>query len=277
MRFKKLDSLFIETAKQYHKNIDYVDFFNSKVQCLNEQMYYSIHAGGLYICKVSNIMGQYSIILYTYPVGNDSNIQLLKSKGISIRSSLIAGQKDSFGQEYLYNADKFVQMQGPEFRYHRNILKRFKTTFEEGNSEHVADIVENWTKIRGEKHQLKLYKTVLNNLNLLHITTTFYNGTPIGFSIVEKINDKFGIILQRLINPTGAAYETKEPNFLLHFNDCIQHKNMVLNMGSCVGIKNMQVSKDKLIPENMQTINRQKGDIKITKDFFEYFKQGGEI
>jgi hypothetical protein len=275
--FKPIDSNCISYLNNNCNLLDYIEFFNSKVQCINDGMYYAIINGGCYIIKPSAIMGNYSLILYSYPIKcDDSIVKELFNKGVGLRSCKIEGTKDNFGVEYIYNTSNFIELKGSDYRRHRNIINNIKTKFTIGNNNDVADIVQNWSENKKAKHQLKLYRTILKNLNLVHITTTYYNNYPIGFSVIEKINEKYGIILQRLINPIIQAYETKEPNYLLHYNDCIQFPNMLLNMGGCVGIKNMEIAKQKLIPEYKQIIYRQKSDTKITKQQYNIFKYGSE-
>lgn len=275
--FKPIDTYCINWLVEAHKNIDYIEFFNSKIQCINDGMYYSIIDGGCYIIKPSAIMGNYSLILYSYPINPNKNIiNELFNNGVGLRSCKITGTNDPFGKEYIYNTDKFIKLEGSIFRKHRNIINNIETEIILGNSNDVADIVDNWSNKKGEKHQIKLYRTILKHLNSVHITTTYHNKIPIGFSIIEKINDKYGVILQRLINPIEKAYETKEPNYLLHYNDCVQFPNMLLNMGGCGGIKNMEIAKEKLMPEYKQTIFRQKSEIKITKQQYNLFKYGSE-
>jgi len=278
-QFKPIDSYCINYLIQHQNSLDYIEFFNSKVQCINDGMYYSIIDNGCYIVKPSAIMGKYSLILYSYPINASQNIiNELFNNGVGIRSCKITGTKDQFGQEYIYNTNDFINLDGSKFRKHRNIINNTKTNIVNGINNDVATIVENWSNNKGEKHQIKLYKTILKHLELVNITTTYYNNIPIGFSVIEKINDKYGIILQRLINPIKESIETKEPNFLLHYNDCIQFPNMLLNMGSCVGLKNMEIAKQKLNPCHKQTIYRQKSQIKITKQQYNLFKyESGNI
>lgn len=276
-QFKPIDSYCINWLIQEHNQLDYIEFFNSKVQCINDGMYYYIIDNGCYIVKPSAIMGNYSLILYSYPINASENImeELLKN-GISFRSSKINGIKDPFGEEYIYNTNDFISLYGSSYRKHRNIINNTKTNIVNGINNDVATIVENWSNNKREKHQIKLYKSILKHLKLVNITTTYYNNIPIGFSVIEKINDKYGIILQRLINPIKESIETKEPNFLLHYNDCIQFPNMLLNMGGCVGLKNMETAKQKLNPCYKQKIYRQKSQIKITKQQYNLFKYGSK-
>lgn len=275
--FKQIDSKCINFLINNSYLLDYIEFFNSKVQCINDGMYYAIINGGCYIIKPSAIMGKYSLILYSYPIkGEDTIINELLKIGIGLRSCKFKGTKDPFGMEYIYNTSEFIELKGSDYRKHRNIINNIPTSFTVGNNNDVADIVQNWSKNKKETHQLRLYKTILKNLDLVHITTTYYNNIPIGFSVIEKINEKYGIILQRLINPIKYTYETKEPNFLLHYNDCIQFPNMSLNMGGCVGIKNMEIAKQKLNPRYKQTIYRQKALLKITKEQYNLFKYGSK-
>ncbi len=276
-QFKPIDSYCINYLIQHHNSLDYVEFFNSKIQCINDGMYYSIIDNGCYIVKPSAIMGKYSLILYSYPINADKYIiNELYINGISIRSCKIKGVKDPFGEEYIYDTNDFIKLDGSDFRKHRNIINNTKVKVVNGINNDIATIVENWSNNKGEKHQIKLYKTILKHLDLVNITTTYYNNVPIGFSVIETLNKKYGIILQRLINPIKEAFETKEPNFILHYNDCIQFPDMLLNMGGCGGLKNMEVAKRKLKPFQKQTIYRQKSDFKITKQQYNLFKYGSQ-
>jgi hypothetical protein len=276
-QFKPIDNICLEFLTKHHNSLDYIEFFNGKIQCINDGMYYAIINGGCYIIKPSAIMGKYSLILYSYPINADKNIiNELFSNGVGLRSCKIKGTKDPFGQEYIYNTNSFIKLEGSQFRRHRNIIKNIKTDVVIGNNNDIADIVENWSNNKGEKHQIKLYRTILKQLNKVIITTSYFKNVPIGFSVIEKINDKYGVIVQRLINPIEQAFETKEPNYLLHYNDCIQMPNMLLNMGGCGGLKNMEIAKQKLIPEYKQTIYRQKSEVKINKTQYNLFKYGSE-
>jgi hypothetical protein len=125
-QFKPIDSDCIYYLTQHHNSLDYIEFFNSKIQCINDGMYYSIIDNGCYIVKPSAIMGKYSLILYSYPINASSKIiNELFNNGVGIRSCKIRGVKDPFGQEYIYDTNKYVSMTGSRYRKHRNIINNF--------------------------------------------------------------------------------------------------------------------------------------------------------
>ena len=84
------------------------------------------------------------------------------------------------------------------------------------------------------------------------------------------VNKDFGVILQRLINPVKESYDLVEPNYILHYNDCLQFPDKFLNMGSSVGIKKMEVAKLKLRPCKKQYIFRLR--TKTTKEQYQTLK-----
>jgi hypothetical protein len=247
--WKNIDENCLNLMLEFHKKLDFIEFYHSKIYCINDGFFYKVINNGLYIIKTSCISGNYSLMLYSYPLNNDDAINSLNDCGVTIRNSKTQGEPNGYGCEYLYDTTKYLNCEGSEYRKHRNIIKRYKTTFINGNSNDVADVVQNWSDNKKEKHQIKLYKTILKHLKLVNITTTYYKEKPIGISITEKINDKFGIICQRLINPIQEAYETKEPNFLLHYNDCLQNKdNDTEYRGGCEH-KEYEIIENKIKPD----------------------------
>jgi hypothetical protein len=118
-------------------------------------------------------------------------------------------------------------------------VRRYSPTFEPGASVEVAKIVKSWSA----------------------------NNQLVGFSIVEPLNSKNGVILQRLINPNVVGIT--EPNLILHYNDCLQNRGRELNMGACVGIKSMEFAKRKLNPIRTVQINRIKPGEKLTKEQYQ--------
>ena len=260
--------------RSYHDKIDYCEFMNSKLMMLYYKMYFKIIDGGLFLLKIGSIHGNFYGIIYTEPIGcasTMSTIMELNNIGVSLRSYTNGDVKDAYGQEYVYDVDDFLKASGGQYAYHRNIIKRFPTTYINGINNDIAAIVENWGRLRGEKHQERLLKTVLKNSSLSTITTTYYGKEPVGFSVVEKINDRYGVIVQRILNyESRSLHLLKEPNFLLHQNDCLQHSGMMLNIGADMNIDGMRVSKKKLVPKYMQQIYRMQSSVKLSKE--NYYK-----
>jgi hypothetical protein len=220
--------------------------------------------GVVFVAKKSGIMGNYSMILYNTPIGYKGDYSEFIKNGIGVRNNIVTGIKDSFGVEYVYDCNKTINMKGAEFSRFRNTINRYNISYQSGNSCEIATVVEDWSKINKSKHQIKLYKTILKNINKLTITRTYVESQLIGFSVIEKLNSEYAIILQRLINPN--IIDISEPNIIIHYNDCVQNKNKLLNMGGCLGIKNMEFAKKKLRPVKTIQINRIKPLIKLTKE-----------
>ncbi len=261
--WKKIDSYCIELLRENYKDAEGLHFHHSIVQCINDRMLYKVINNVVFIVKKSAIMGNYSMIIYNTPIGyNGDYLEFIKN-GIGVRNNFIKGIKDPFGVEYVYNCNDTISMIGSKYSRFRNTIKRYKPTYENGNIIDIADIVEKWSEINKSKHQIKLYKTICNNIDKVNITVSYVKTQIVGFSVVEKLNNNYGIILQRLINPLVNGII--EPNLILHYNDCIQYENYNLNMGGCVGIRNVEFAKKKLKPIRTIRVNRIKPINKLTK------------
>jgi len=277
--WKNIDSYVIEILqnKYIKKSAKEFQFHHSIIQCINDKMLYKIVNNVVFVAKKSAIMGNYSMILYNKPFDYIGDYSEFLEAGISIRNNYIEGKKDHFGVEYVYDCDSNLRMEGSQYRRHRNAIKRYSPTYEMGNNEQVSKIVYKWSENNKSVHQIKLYKTICHNLNLVDVTRIYVNKCMIGFSVVEHLNDGYGIIVQRLINPEIKGIT--EPNILIHYIDCQIHRGMLLNMGGCGGLKNLEFAKRKLNPKNTLQINRiqtknkltQKQYIKINKPLEGFF------
>ena len=260
-----------ESCYAFNNYLKDVEFYHSITQCINDGMYFKNIGGVVCIVKPSSIMGNFSLINYCHPLGEIDYTCFIEN-GISIRNSKIEkGEKDAYGCEYIYDTTQYINMVGGGYERHRRVVRNAKgVTYVKGVNNDIADIVEKWSANKKESHQMKLLKTILKNQKHLNITTTYSNGIAIGFSVIEVLNKANGIILQRLINPIKESYDLVEPNYILHYNDCLQFPDTFLNMGSCVGIKTMEVAKLKLKPCKKQYIFRVK--TKTNKEQYQTLK-----
>jgi hypothetical protein len=248
-----------------NKEISTVEYFNSVIYQIYSKMVFKIIRNELVICKPSSIMGNYSIIKYCNMNNTDTTDHYLLSNGVTIRGHNINGKKDKFGDEYVYNTNECIEKKGTKFNRFRNILNRYKNTYSKlGYTNEIDDIVNKWSIKNKSKHQIKLLKVIKEYLDLVTITRVYNNNNNIiGFSIIENINNKNGVIIQRLINP-DIIETIIEPNILIHYHDCINNPNKYLNIGAG-RTKNIKNAKHKLRPYKMLKINRKVSNIKLSK------------
>ena len=246
-----------ESCYAFNNYLEDIEFYHSITQCINDGMYFKNIGGVVCITKASSIMGGFSLINCCHPLG-EIDYKCFLANGITVRNSKVTkGEKDLYGCEYIYDTTQYINMVGGGYERHRRVLRNAKgVTYVNGVNNDIADIVEKWSANKKESHQIKLLKTILKNQKHLKITTTYKGDVAIGFSVIEMVNKDNGIILQRLINPVKESYDLVEPNFILHYNDCLQFPDKFLNMGSSVGIKKMEVAKLKLKPCKKQYIFR---------------------
>lgn len=261
----------------FYNNIDIAEYFNSVVYAQHSGFYYKIEDDILYFIKPVFNFNRYTLTLYTKPIcknNNDINLDIFIDNGVSVRGDINIGTRDAFGKECVYDCDEFVKMSGSSFRKHRNRLKDYITNNNDyttiyGDNDDVVNIIDKWGILKGNKSQKKLYKHILANLDKCVITTTYHKGIPLGFSVVEKINDKNGIIIQRLLNYDYDG--VIEPNLILHYNDCINNKGKLLNIGASRN-KGIKISKEKLRPKLYLDIRRKRTNVIISKDEYNSFK-----
>jgi len=267
--WKKITSK--DNFKQFYILIHIAEYFNSIVYAQYFNMYYKIVDNVLFFVKPSFNFNTYSIISYTTPILLDNTISIndgkLLDNGISLRGAYDIGQIDKFGREYIYDCDEFVAMRGSDYLKHRNRLKSYLSNQNEydivyGFNEDIPLIIDNWSKLKSNNTQKKLWGYIVENKNICTITTTYYRGVAIGFSVVENINDRNGIIIQRLIN--YANNYSGEANFILHYNDCVYNKGKILNIGAS-RTNEIKISKEKLKPKIFLNIKRIKSKVKINK------------
>jgi hypothetical protein len=123
----------------------------------------------------------------------------------------------------------------------------------------------------GGCNDLHFHHSMIQSINV--VQTTFYGDSVVGFSVVERLNDSYGVIVQRLINPDLSGII--EPNILLHYQDCLVHEGLELNIGGDVGLKGMRLAKRKLNPSRFIQIRRMKPFVRLTKEQWGLLKNGG--
>lgn len=258
----------------YYRKIERVDYFNSLIYAQYSNLYYKIVGGWLFIAKPIFNFNNYLFTISTKPISLNENDKLdysdFLSIGVSIKGEIQTGKKDAFGKQYIYDCDDFLSLKGSRYTKHRNRMKFFFNNLSDfnvvyGHNEDIFNIIDSWECLKKSKTQKKLYKIALNNLDKCTITTTYYKGVPLGFSIVETINDRNGIIIQRLIN-----YDCNfdgEANFILQYNDCLIHKGKRLNIG---GSRNdgIDVAKEKLKPIDYLIIKKLATKVKLDRSHY---------
>lgn len=252
-----------------YEAFDNFHFHHSIVQGFNDGFYYKVIDGVVFVVKKTSMMGTMSLILYNTPLGYEGDYTEFLSRGFSVRNSLISGTPDPYGVEYVYDCDLAVSMEGPDWRRHRNVIRRYEPTYSLGYTFELDSVVDLWSAHNKSTHQKKLLKTVKSLQRRVTITRSYVGVQLVGFSVVELFNSRQGVILQRLINPevTGIS----EPNVILHYNDCLQHAGAELNMGASMNISNMEFAKKKLNPVRVVQINRMKPTVRLLKEDFQKF------
>ena len=261
--------------EHFYSKIEVAEYFNSLIYSQVSGMYYKIMEDILFFAKPVFNFKLRTITLYTTPISlnktketKQSLLNKFSSRGFSLRGLYDNGTRDSFGEEYVYECDEFIKMKGKSYSKHRNRLRSFfknssdyKVITDAYNSD-ILKIIDVWSDIKGNNSQKKLYKTILKNQDKCSILTTYYKSTPIGFSVVENINKKNGVIIQRLINYNSL--HKGEINFILHYNDCLINKGKFLNIGASRN-KEIKISKKKLCPKLMLGIKRIKSEVKVSE------------
>jgi len=254
-----------------NKTVKNIEYFNSVIYQQFRDMKFKIINDDLIIIKVSAIMGNYSCVQYGNTEITDETKKMLSESGITLRNHNIKGKIDQFGREYVYSTTDFVKMQGKRYKKIRTFLTNIKdTTIKVGYHSDIDNIVDLWSKEHKSKHQIKLLNIIKKNLDMVNIVTVYYKDLIVGFSIVEKINDKNVIAIQRCINPQIKGI-IKEPNFLLHGADCITNQHKIINLGASRD-KGQDIAKRKLIPTDKLKIYRKVSNIKLTRDIFNQLK-----
>jgi hypothetical protein len=267
---------------------------------IDSKIYYKFIDEVLVFIRPASIMGNFSLIIYTTPIFNTGNeepdnkriksvIEEFLALGIKIKMPYRNYKRihlteyniseDPFGDEFIYDTEVFLKMEGGLFKRHRSEIRRFENNELFYISKGVNDyreICENWSSSNNSKHQKKLFKTIFSNSLIgseLSFESLYYDKNPFGFSITESFNETAGVILQRLINPVENTSDIIELNYILHYMDCLRNRNKLLNMGSCVGIKNMEIAKEKLRPVMKQRMVRVLPEVKLSKETFSTFKE----
>ena len=289
--FELVDSSCYSKFKLFYQQIIEAEFYHGITQMINDKFYYRIFDNKiLVVIKPTAIMGNYSLLCYSTPltIGDvelDKIIDDLLHSGIGFKTTrdnclrLFANDnfvKDPYGGEYIYDSDEWLKMEGGKYKRHRCEIRRFEEDerFEvayEYNKD-VDKVVSLWSKAKGVKHQIKLLKTIRDNISFLSIKVLYYDSEPYGFTVTERINDRNTIILQRLISPIENRSNVIELNYILHHLDCVDNRGRMLNICGDVNIRNMEVAKKKLRPIEIRKMVRVKSKIKTTKELYRRLK-----
>ena len=256
--------------------LEVAEYFHSSIYQMYSKMYFKYVQCELVICKAATIMGNYSFIRYCYTDNSETVKKALLDSGFTLRGSDIEkGTKDKFGDECIYSTDECIQLKGKPFARFRNILRRYNmfedTTIQNGYDADIDVVVHKWSFEHKSNHQIKLLKFIKENLELVQITRIYYKNTIVGFSVVERLNDANGVIIQRLINPDIKSLII-EPNILIHYADCYSNPGMFLNIGASRN-KKIKVAKDKLRPFTYLKIRRNIAPVKLNKGDWQHFKE----
>ena len=256
--WKKINTEDIEMLRKMNENIEVIEYFNSIICQMYSRMMYKIIDKELVICKGSTIMGNYSIVKYGNMNNSDEVKNKIKESGITLRGYDIEGKKDKFGDEYVYDTDECVKMAGEKYKRFRKVLSRYgkKITYKTGYDEEIEYLI-----LKYPNHQKKLFNFIKKYLNMVKITRIYYNKELLGFSIVENINKKNGIIIQELINHDCGIHDA---SYLIHYYNCKNNEGKYLNAGG-VRIKGIRFAKNKLRPVKLLTIRRVISDRRLTK------------
>lgn len=299
--FRIVDKSCYKQFSELYRGLRTSEFCYSITHMLDSKIYYKFVDDVLVFIRPANIMGNIALIMYSTPVYNTGNeesdnirikavIEEFLALGVKVKMPYRNYKKihltdysiidDIFGEEFIYDTEVFLKMDGGLFKRHRSEIRRFENNGLFNVSPGAYDyqkICENWSlSDNNSKHQKRLYKTIsTNNLvnTILSFEALYYDKKPFGFSITETINETSGIIIQRLINPVENTSDVTELNYILHYMDCLRNRNKIMNIGGCGGIKNMEIAKEKLRPVMKQRMVRVLPEVKLNKDTFETFKE----
>jgi hypothetical protein len=272
----------VNTFKEYYANIDVAEYFNSLIYAQHSKIYFKIIDNILFFAKPVFNFNTYTITIYTNPISLDKNHELeesllkdFASNGFSLRGSCYDGAlQDKFGSEFIYYCDDFVAMLGSNYSNIRHRLKPYFNNIKEytisyGDNEDIHKMIDFWCNLKKSSSQKLLYNTILKNQDKCLIATTYHNEKPIGFSVCESINHKNSIAIQRIIN--YESLHENEPNFILHYHDCLLNKGKLLNTGGS-RTSEIKVAKEKLRPILLLDIRRVKSSIKLTREDYKLIK-----
>lgn len=262
--WKKITKPDVNLIQNKNKELKTVEYFNSIICQIYSRMVYKIVDNNLIICKPISIMGQYNIIQYcNLNISKNINKKLLDS-GITLRGHNIKGTKDKFGDEYIYDTTECVNLSGPKFNLFRKALSKYKNTIkiESGFHNDIYTILKLYPK-----HQTKLFKLIINYLNLVTITRVYINDKILGFSVVENINSLNGIIIQELFDKSTVRYAS----YIIHYCNCKNNVPKLLNAGGSRN-KNIKFAKQKLRPCKMLRIGRETSKTKLNRDDWNLLK-----
>ena len=264
--WKKITKDDIELIKDRNKNIEIIEYFNSIICQMYGKMMYKEMNNELLICKGSTIMGNYSLINYGN-MGNSKEMRdELSAGGITLRGHEIKGRKDKFGNEYIYDTNKCIEMEGVEFKRFRKVMTRYKNKikYETGYKDDMDELI-----LKYPVHQNKFFDFIRQYLDMVKITRIYYEGNLLGFSIVENINKRNGIIIQELINHECGIHDA---SYLVHYYNCLNNKSRCLNAGG-VRTKEIKFAKNKLRPSKLLTIRRIIPEVRLTKEDWQKLKR----
>ena len=256
-----------------NKTITDVEYFNSVVTQQNKNMMFKIIDSDIVVISVKFMMGRYTAVQYSNTEISDSTYNLLSESGITLRGRNINGVRDQFGREYTYSTNDYLKMHGKRYKKIRSFLNNLKEeiTYKTGYNPEMDFLVKSWSKQNKSTHQIKLLETIKKNQELVTIVTSYYGDKIIGFSVTERINENNVIAIQRIINPQIKDI-VKEPNFILHYFDCLLNPNTTINLGASRNHE-IDIAKRKLIPIDKLTIFRKKSEKVITKEEFNKLKK----
>ncbi len=257
--WKKINIEDIEMLRKMNENIEVIEYFNSIICQMYSRMMYKIIDKELVICKGSTIMGNYSMVKYGNMNNSDEVKNKMKENGITLRGYDIKGKKDKFGDEYVYDADECVKMIGKKYKRFRKVISRYgeKIRYKTGYNEDIESLI-----LKYPDHQKKFYRFIKNYMEMVKITRIYYDSELLGFSIVENINKKNGVIIQELINHDCKIHDA---SYLIHYYNCKNNKGKYLNAGG-VRRKGIKFAKNKLRPIRLLTIRRVVSNKRLTKE-----------
>lgn len=260
--WKKITIDDIEKIQKYNSTLDIVEYFNSIIYQIYSNMIYKEINNKLVIAKASAIMGNYSIIKFYGD--NTLNESLLKNK-FTLRGHDIKGKKDRFGDEYIYDTDECIKLEGSKFYTFRKSLSKYKGKIKIDNGFHddIYEILKLYPN-----HQTKLFTVINKYPFLITVTRVYIDNQILGFSIVENINAHNGIIIQELFNKDMGV---RNASYLVHYFNCLNNKSKKLNAGGSRN-KNIKFAKNKLRPTNLIKIKRLVSSNKLTRDEWFYFR-----
>jgi len=227
---KKVDEDSFSAFRDFYayKRLDKPIFFHSVLEMIGlGGFYYAVIGDCLVVFRVKKMYGNVSCIVYFSPISltNDVNVEqvvfasLLRAgfslrlteseiKRLSVNPSVLNLKADTFQDDYIYDLNKVIEMQGSDFHDIRCRVRKFSKeggVVERGFSSDVIDFVIAWAKARKVTGLYNRFLSFLSRVNLecLYMTRLYIRGVLQGFSVIESIGLYYANVIG-ILNPNST-------------------------------------------------------------------------